>query len=182
MFIESKEGRQYTFSLEISSKEISEQTLSETLSFFDQTLHRQKDIQDVEYSSNFDIPARVFREGNSGLRAIVAYLKDEKKLSFSRIALILGRDQRTIWSAYSKIKSPQTKTVKNMPSENEPSINTSVFSERKYSILENAAMHLLKTYSVRETAQILGRNNMTIWTVKRRAEQKANRARGRAKK
>jgi hypothetical protein len=173
MFTELKEGRQYSFSLELSSKDVLEQNIDEMVTFFDKSLHKEKDVKELQYIENVDIPLRVFREGNNGLRAIVVFLKEQKKLTFSKISRILGRDQRTIWCAYNSAD----KTKKNIKySPEEPSINSSVFKERKLSILEAAATSLLSKYSVNETAQLLGRNKMTIWTVKRRAglKKKAN--------
>lgn len=170
MFTELKEGRQYSFSLELSSKDVSEQNIAEIASFFDKSLHKEKDVKELQYISNIDIPVRVFREGNNGLRAIVLFLKEQKKLSFSQISKILGRDQRTIWCAYNTADKKKKNQTPYSP--DEPSINSSVFKERKLSILEAAANNLLGKYSVNETAQLLGRNKMTIWTVKRRAEKK----------
>lgn len=186
MFIQSKEENKYSFSIELSSKEINEQVFSEAISFFDRTSYKEKNVKEIEYSTNIDIPAKVFREGNNGLRAIVKFLKEEKNLSFSKISRILGRDQRTIWCAYNSTikkdsgkkdeKNKKDKTKEKAKEKNnyddEPKINSSVFADRRLSVLENAAMHLLKNYSVKETAEILGRNQMTIWTVKRRAENK----------
>jgi len=166
MFTELKEGKQYSFSLELSSKDVLEQNISEIASFFDKSLHKEKNIKELQYTDNVDIPARVFREGNNGLKAIVLFLKEQKKLTFSQISRILGRDQRTIWCAYN---TADKKKKKQNYSPEEPSINSSVFRERQFSILETAAMSLLSKYSVNETAQLLGRNKMTIWTVKRRA-------------
>ncbi len=172
MFTELKEGKQYSFSIELSSKDFLEQNITEIATFFDKTLHKEKDIKDIQHIDNIDIPAKVFREGNNGLKAIVLFLKDHKKLTFSQISKILNRDQRTIWCAYNTADKSK-KQVKYSPEE--PSINSSVFRERKFSILEAAASALLSKYSVNETAQLLGRNKMTIWTVKRRAEEKARR-------
>jgi hypothetical protein len=180
MFIQSKDSRQYTFSLEVSSREIDEQKFAETITFFDETLHREKSVENMQYASEYDIPSSVFREGNNGLRAIVKYLKEEKKLSYSKIASLLNRDQRTIWSAYNTLKpakKQQNKRISEKLNKDDKEtkntfINSAVFADRKFSVLENAAMHLLKSYPVKETAQILGRNQMTIWTVKKRAELK----------
>jgi hypothetical protein len=181
MFIQSKEGKEYSFSMELSSKDILEQNINETITFFDKSLHREKEILQMEEKDNIDLPIRIFREGNHGLQAIVRFLKEEKKLTFSQISKLLGRDQRTIWCTYNnikKIKESQRKNKISLEKKNKSAnnktdevfINSSIFRERKFSILETAAIHLLNDYSVKETASLLGRNQMTIWTVKRRAE------------
>jgi hypothetical protein len=177
MFIEKKEGRQYSFSLELSSQDLSNQNLIDFASIFDRSLHKEKDVKEIQYKDNFDIPIRVFREGNSGLRAIVVYLHEYKKLSFIEISRLLNRDQRTIWTSYNSAKKiPHSPAKKYSP--DEPTINSSTFKNRDLSILESVANSLLSKYTVNETAQLLGKNKMTIWTVKRRAAQKNKDKRG----
>jgi hypothetical protein len=52
------------------------------------------------------IPTLILRDrGISVLEAIVEYLKDEKKLSYHEIAVLLNRDDRTIWTCYKRAKS-----------------------------------------------------------------------------
>ncbi len=52
---------------------------------------------------NLDIPSSIFRDRSlSVLEVLVRYLKDEKKLSFHEIAVLLNRDDRTIWTVYSR--------------------------------------------------------------------------------
>jgi hypothetical protein len=42
MFTELKEGKQYSFSIELSSKDFLEQNITEIATFFDKTLHKRK--------------------------------------------------------------------------------------------------------------------------------------------
>ena len=52
-----------------------------------------------------DIPLRILQDRNVAvLEAIVEYLKQEKGLKYSEIAKLLNRDQRTIWTVYSRVK------------------------------------------------------------------------------
>ncbi len=182
MFTQLKEGRQYSFSIELSTKDILDQNLPEILNTFDKTFSERKDVERLQQKDNIDIPIHIFREGNSGLRSIVKYLKEEKNLNFSEIAKLLGRDQRTIWSTYAAVKTKERKNkkIKNLNKKQtlkqkndiDLLINSSIFKDRKLSILENTAHNLLQNYSVKDVAKLLGKNQMTIWTVKRRAEQK----------
>jgi hypothetical protein len=190
MLTHLKEGKQYSFSIELSSKDILDQNIPEILSAFDKTLTQKKDAELLHITDNTDIPVSVFRNGASGLQAIVSYLKDEKNLSFVEISKLLGRDQRTIWCTYecakkkkraaeknklnsleNRLKKQKTKNKKQKIID-EPVINSSIFQDRKLSILESAAFSLLKNHSVKEVAGLLGKNQMTIYTVKRRIEQK----------
>ena len=51
----------------------------------------------------FNIPVSVINDAKlSCLEAIVAYLKEQRKLSFHRIAELLGKDDRTIWTVYNR--------------------------------------------------------------------------------
>jgi len=53
--------------------------------------------------SNNDIPVRIFRDSTlSILEAIVVFLKDESGLSYHEIAMLLKRDDRTIWTVHDR--------------------------------------------------------------------------------
>ncbi|MGV8169321.1 MAG: hypothetical protein ACP5N3_04665 [Candidatus Nanoarchaeia archaeon] len=177
MFKELKEGQQYSFSLELSSRDINEQHIEEIATFFDSSRHNEKETERMQNKENVDVPLSIFHEGESSLKAIVHYLKDEKKLSFSRIAILLGRDQRTIWSTYNQPFKTAKKAKKTSKTQTSPTIfiNTELFKERKLSVLETIAAELLKKNSVKKVSELLGKNQMTIWTVKRRAEKKLRR-------
>ena len=58
----------------------------------------------VEFSDyDVDISALSNRRF-SMLESIVMFLKDKKDLSFHKIALLLSRDDRTVWTVYSRAK------------------------------------------------------------------------------
>jgi hypothetical protein len=57
-----------------------------------------------------DIPLRILQDRTVAvLEAIVEYLKEEKGLKYSQIGLLLNRDQRTIWTVYSRVKKKRKK-------------------------------------------------------------------------
>jgi len=59
----------------------------------------------LENPSGIRIPLRVFRDRNVAvLESITEYLKDEKEMSFHEIAVLLNRDDRTIWTCYNRVK------------------------------------------------------------------------------
>jgi len=59
--------------------------------------------------SEFMIPLSIFYDRKkSVLQAIIAYLKDECKLTYHQIAVYLNRDDRTIWTTYNR-KQKQSK-------------------------------------------------------------------------
>ena len=54
------------------------------------------------------IPSSIFRDRSlKVLEVLVAYLKDQKQLTFHEIAVLLNRDDRTIWTVYSRVKKKQ---------------------------------------------------------------------------
>jgi len=58
-----------------------------------------------QYSEEVEFPTYIFKDRKGAvLEIIVEYLKDVKQLNFHEIALLLNRDERTIWTAYSRVK------------------------------------------------------------------------------
>jgi len=52
------------------------------------------------------IPLEILNNRNLGmLESISIYLKDEKDMTYSQIAKVLKRDDRTIWTSYNKGKN-----------------------------------------------------------------------------
>lgn len=56
------------------------------------------------------IPSYIFKDRTvSVLEAIVEYLKENQGLSFHQIAVLLNRNDRTIWTVYSRVKRKRKK-------------------------------------------------------------------------
>jgi hypothetical protein len=56
------------------------------------------------------IPLEILKNRKLGmLESVTVFLKDKKKLTYSQIAKLLNRDDRTIWSSYSKAKNKLNK-------------------------------------------------------------------------
>jgi hypothetical protein len=52
-----------------------------------------------------NIPTSIFLDRSiSVLEAISKYLKEEKNLTYHQIAVLLNRDDRTIWTCYNRAK------------------------------------------------------------------------------
>ncbi|MFA6073381.1 MAG: hypothetical protein WC758_04675 [Candidatus Woesearchaeota archaeon] len=197
MYTQLKEGKQYSFSINISPENNLPQNTNQMISFFERTIHKKQEALALQTIDEIEIPISIFKTGESGLRAIVAYLKDEKKLTIKQISQLLGRDPRTIWTTYnlSNSKKNQTKQNKNLKNKKnqssknisnnydsqELSISTKIFKERNLSVLETLSNYLLKTNSVKDVSNLLGKNQMTIWTVKRRFEEKLNKEKNKEK-
>lgn len=119
------------------------------------------------------VPIEVFSSRVlSGLQALVHYLKEEKKFSFSKIGKLLNRDERTIWTTYSQAKKRCKKPIvyDEKPIEFIP---IAIFRNRKLSVLENIIINLKeKEYTNKEISKLLQRGPTTISTVLTRAGKK----------
>ena len=57
-----------------------------------------------------DIPSDIFKDRSlSVLEIMVEYLKEQKGLSYHEIAVLLNRDDRTIWTVYNRGKKKRNK-------------------------------------------------------------------------
>ena len=59
--------------------------------------------------SKFEIPISIFDDKLPALESVVNYLHDKLNLRFSEIAEFLNRDQRTIWTSYSRARKKYAK-------------------------------------------------------------------------
>jgi hypothetical protein len=58
-----------------------------------------------ELGYNIDIPAEIFQDRNVAvLERLSEYLKDKFGLTYHEIAVLLNRDDRTIWTCYNRAK------------------------------------------------------------------------------
>jgi len=159
MFFEAGNEKN-TFTTTISTARFSHDI--KPLDFFD--LSYQEALPKKE---GIEIPLSVFRHGESGLKAITKYLKEQKNLNYSDIAKALNRNPRTIWSSYDKTSK------KPLVYEPSKTINTTVLADRNLSVLEAVAVHLKKEgLSLKEISLELDKSPKTIWTVLERAKKK----------
>jgi len=97
------------------------------------------------------------------LEIVVKYLKENLSLKYNQIALLLNRDQRTIWATYKKAKEKEKE--KFVLAEDKYSVPISILSNRKLGPLETLSIYLkdeLKL-SFRQISNLLNRNYRTIW-------------------
>jgi len=117
------------------------------------------------------IPISIFNSKLSGLEAITIYLKDERKQSVKQISKLLNRKTSTIYTTYQnaklKLKKPKLNKQKKAIFDFSITIPISIFSNRKYSILESLVSHLKekKDLSMTKIAALVNRNYNTIKTV-----------------
>ena len=111
------------------------------------------------------LPLGIFDNDVLGsLEAIVKYLKEEQKIKFSKIAKLLNRSNKTIWSTYHQ-------AIKKMPApfniiSTKIFIPVSTFSNRNFSVLESLVGFIKDfDYSNHEVGVMLHLDDRTIWTV-----------------
>lgn len=119
------------------------------------------------------IPISIFdNEELSAFETICKYLKEELGLTYHKIAVILERDDRTIWDSYNEAvnKRKERLLVKKSP----VSIPVSIFKERRLSVLESLVSYLKDNFNLRysEIAALLNRDERNVWTVYNRAKKK----------
>jgi len=118
------------------------------------------------------VPVTIFMKNLSPLEAVVRYMHEGLGFNHKQIGALLNRSPKTVWQAFNfgRKKLPPKLVIK-------PSsyyIPFSVLSDRKFSILENVVKHLVEGYNLRffEIANLIYRDDRTIWTVYSRAKKK----------
>ncbi len=112
----------------------------------------------------------------SVFEAVVAYLKDERKLSYRQIALLTNRNDRTIWTVYSRAGKKRAVVGREIRETGRKvhSIPISIFQNRKAAVLEAISVYLrdVAGLTYHEIAVLTNRDDRTIWTVYSRAKKK----------
>ena len=119
------------------------------------------------------IPVSIFEsEELSALEAICKYLKEELDLDYSKIASMLNRDGRTIWTTYN-IACKKRKEKLNIR-ESKFFIPVSIFTDRKLSVLEALVGYLKDNFKLRysQIAVLLNRDERNMWSVYSRYKKK----------
>lgn len=120
------------------------------------------------------IPTSIFKDRSLAiLETIVKFLKEKHNLTYHEIAILINRDDRTIWTVYHRAKKKQKKLQKiiKKPTKNLP---TTIFKDRSISVLEAIVKFLKEKHNLtyHEIAILLNRDDRTIWTVYNRVKKK----------
>lgn len=121
-------------------------------------------IEEKQVAKEILIPVSIFEaESLSALEAVCKYLKEELDISYSKIALLLNRDSRTIWTTYNN--AAKKKKEKLPAKESKFFIPVSAFTNRKFSVLESIVCYLKGRFNLRysEIAMLLNRDERNIW-------------------
>jgi len=70
----------------------------------------KSEFKEYKEETSIGIPSFIFRDRSVAvMESLVEFLKDQKKMSIQEIALLLNRDQRTIWTVYNRAKIKRRK-------------------------------------------------------------------------
>jgi len=131
------------------------------------------DLIETKESSLEDLPVSIFGIRKlSALEAICKYLKENLKLSYHDIALLLNRNDRTIWTTYFNAKKKKSERL--IVKEIKIFIPINIFKKRKLSVLEALVSYLKEEYNLNynQISILLNRDQRNIWTVYNRAKKK----------
>ena len=123
--------------------------------------------------SSIYIPTHIFHDRSIAvLEAASEYLKDIKGLTYHQIAVLVGRNDRTIWTCYNRAKKKEREDF--VKAEMWIDVPVEIFSDRKVAVLERLVEFLKETkgLSYHEIAILLNRNDRTVWTVYNRCKKK----------
>lgn len=122
------------------------------------------------------VPSSIFFDRDlAPLESITEYLKEVKGLTYHEIAVLVGRDDRTIWTCYNRAQKKRAlKPKTEMPVEVVVDIPLEMFKNRMLAPLESITAHLKDAagLSFHEIALLLNRDDRTVWTCYNRMKKK----------
>ncbi|MEK6943013.1 MAG: hypothetical protein AABX00_03050 [Nanoarchaeota archaeon] len=155
-------------------KDLSKEDKLEVIAAFVENLKNSHDIsaEEILQKKEIFIPIGIFNNDKlSCLENTVKYLKENLNLKFSRIAKLLNRSGKTIWTTYSNASKKFPGSFSDL-SRNEM-IPVSIISDRNLSTFESIVAFLKsKNHSNHEIAVMMQRDDRTIWSIYDRAKKK----------
>jgi len=122
---------------------------------------------------NTKIPLDIFKQNLSPAEAVCKFLKENKNLKFSEIAIALNRNQRTIWINYRNANKKQKQ--KFQKTDTSSKIPISILQNRNLSILESIVLYLKNSgMENKKISKSIGKSTNNIWTLNKRARKKLN--------
>ena len=137
--------------------------------------NRQRKEQELR-QRYLTVPSSIFVDRElAPLESISEYLKEQKSLTYHEIAVLVGRDDRTIWTCYNRAQKKRAVTPRKAEKpEKVIEIPLEIFKNRTFAPLESMTTHLKDALklSFHEIAIVLNRDDRTIWTCYNRAQKK----------
>ena len=138
-------------------------------------IKKSDDINKPSNSKTLLLPNTVFFDTKLAiLEAVVEYLKEKKGLNYHEIGSLLNRDERNIWTIYSRVRKKR-ETAKRIPTPKPRlSVPISILTDRSVSGFEAIVEHFKdkKNLSFHEIGILLNRDERNVWTVYHRSKLK----------
>ncbi len=128
-------------------------------------------LSQLYHTEEASVPVEIFAKKLSPSEAVCKYLKENRKKSFHEIAVLLDRDDRSIWTSYHRATKKQSSCFH--ITQSTPTIPLSILANRDFSLLESIIFHLFSTgLKPAAIARLLHRSAPIIYTVLGRARAK----------
>jgi hypothetical protein len=153
----------------LNKKEVIEIIIERLKKKYDLT--RNEFLGIIKAREGITIPITIFTKELGALESLTKYMKENLNMNYRDIAKELGRNERTIWTAYKKANEKQKEHLK--INETEINLPISIFESKELTILESIIIYLKnegKKYS--EIGELLYRDQRNIWTIYSRAIKK----------
>lgn len=152
------------------SSNLSKEDLIRILKLFKLQQKLNLSLEDLsEKLEEIQIPISIFKSNLAPLESLIKYLKENLNLSYNKISILLNRSNKTIWSSYNLVSKKEKFSIK----KSEILIPISIFSDRKFSILESLVQYLKsQEISFKQISDLLQKDYRTIWTCYSRAKKK----------
>jgi hypothetical protein len=123
----------------------------------------------ADISPEETVPVSIFSSKLSPSEALCKYLKENRSLSFHEIAILLNRDDRSIWTSYERASRKSKKSLSTK--KEDLLIPLTIFTDRSLSILEHITHHLKTAHDLSNSriAELTKKNPSSIATVAKRA-------------
>lgn len=170
-----KEGLKLPFSGDIDSH-LDSKNIKQLFSSFLKIMKEQEglrfeDLSAMYFEGEQNIPAEVFAGKLSPSEAVCKYMKENLSKKFNEIAEALKRDDRSIWTSYSRAIKKQKNSIK--ISNPVPFIPITILQNRKLSFLESIVFYLHnQKLRPKQIAIVLHRKAPIIHTVLNRVRKK----------
>jgi predicted DNA-binding protein (UPF0251 family) len=138
---------------------------------YDKVRTKYPDLSAVIQRDELFLPDFIFSKKLSSLEAISKYLIENCKLSIKEASVLLSRTNKNIWYAYNSSKK---KSVSFAVKKARFVIPTAVLKNLDLSVLENIVIYLKEELDLpyHEIADILKRDDRTVWSVYNKANKK----------
>ena len=134
-------------------------------------MDRKELLRIIKAREGISIPVTIYSKKLGALESLVKYMKENLGMNYREIAKELGRNERTIWTAYKKATEKQKEKIE--AKKTEINLPTSIFENSDLTILESIVVYLKENgmkYS--EIGELLNRDQRNIWTVYSRTKKK----------